>query len=175
MAVHAQEAGGLKAEIASVSIPVHRRPVVTFKITDSKGKALELADLDKDSLRFTIAAISGGQNGETSLRNYILTRVAGKEYVYKGEIRKPVLADSLQPDFDQGGALARIGPGTFSYSFKFALPSNYNRNATHIVGGELTRGRGKYVANPLYEFVPAGGKIKGQRNLVETATCNNCH
>ena len=95
LAVHAQEAGGLKAEIVSVSIPVHRRPVVTFKIADSKGQALELADLDKDSLRFTIATITGGKNGETSLRNYILTRVAGKEYVYKGELRKPVLADSL--------------------------------------------------------------------------------
>jgi OmcA/MtrC family decaheme c-type cytochrome len=175
LAAHAQEAGGLKAEIVSVSIPVHRRPVVTFKITDSKGKALELADLDKDSLRFTIAAITGGQNGETSLRNYILTKVAGKEYVYKGDLRKPVLADSLQPDFDQGGVLARIGPATFTYAFKTALPSNYNRNATHVVGGELTRGGGKYVANPLYEFVPAGGKVKLQRNVVETATCNNCH
>ncbi len=55
---------GLKATITAVAIPNDRRPVVTFKITDVKGKPLELDDLDPDSVKFTIAALRAGKNGE---------------------------------------------------------------------------------------------------------------
>ena len=156
-------------------MPADRRPVVVVRITDSKEQPLELSDLDADSIRFTIAAIKTDNSGETRYHNYILTRVSGKEYVYKGETRKPVLAETTQPNFDNGGTLAHIRPGVFTYTFKTALPANYDRNATHVVGGELTREKGKYVANPLFEFVPSGGKVNAQRAVVETATCNNCH
>ncbi|MDP2602234.1 MAG: hypothetical protein Q8S00_06525 [Deltaproteobacteria bacterium] len=33
---------GLKAEITAVSIPADRRPLVTFKISDSKGRPLDV-------------------------------------------------------------------------------------------------------------------------------------
>src|SRR5512136_1181616 len=55
-AVNAQSAAnGLKAEITAVSIPGTRRPVVTFKISDAKGKPLDLEALDPNSVKFTIA------------------------------------------------------------------------------------------------------------------------
>ena len=136
---------------------------------------MELSDLDVDSIRFTIAAIKTEKNGETSYHNYILTPVKGRDYVYKGEARKPALGETLQPGFDNGGTLARIRPGVFTYTFRTALPANYDRSATHVVGGEITRDKAKYVANPLFEFVPSGGQVKAQRAVVETATCNNCH
>jgi hypothetical protein len=168
-------AQSLNAEITGVRISADRRPVVTFKIHDGQGRALELSDLDDGSIRFTIAAIKADSNGQTGYHNYILTKVTGKEYVYKGEIKKPLLAETLQPDFDNGGALTRLRPGVFTYTFKTALPANYDRHATHVLGGELTRDKGKFVANPLFEFVPSGGKVKTQRAVVETASCNNCH
>ena len=40
---------GLKGEITGVTVPANRRPVVTFKISDSKGRPLELEDLDPNS------------------------------------------------------------------------------------------------------------------------------
>ena len=41
---------------------------------------------------------------------------------------------------------------------------------------ERSRGtNGKYVANPLFEFVPVGAQVKVQRSVVETASCNSCH
>ena len=45
-AVHTQTTpdSGLKAEITGVSIPANRRPAITFKISDGKGKALDLDD-----------------------------------------------------------------------------------------------------------------------------------
>ena len=166
---------GLKATITLVAIPNDRRPVVTFKITDVKGKPLELDDLDPDSVKFTIAALRVGKNGERDYHNYILTKVAGKEYLFKGETRKPVMTETLQPDSDQGGKLARLGPGVFSYTFKSALPAGFNARATHVVGGELSRANRLYAANPLFEFIPAGGKVRDRLDLPETATCNTCH
>jgi OmcA/MtrC family decaheme c-type cytochrome len=165
----------LNAEIKGVRISADRRPVVTFKISDGQGRALELSDLDDGRIRFTIAAIKAETNGQTSYHNYILTKVAGKEYLYKGETKKPALTETLQPDFDNGGTLARLRPGVFTYTFKTALPADHDLYATHVIGGELTRDKGKFVANPLFEFVPSGGKVKTQRAVVETASCNNCH
>jgi OmcA/MtrC family decaheme c-type cytochrome len=168
-------AQGLNTEITGVRISADRRPAVTLKISDGQGRPLEFSDLDQGSIRFTVAAIKAEGNGQTSYHNHILTRVTGKEYVYKGESKKPALAETFQPDFDNGGVLARLRPGVFTYTFKTNLPANYDRNATHVVGGELTRDKGRFVANPLFEFVPSGGKVKAQRAVVETATCNNCH
>lgn len=167
--------GGLKAEITGVAIPGDRRPVATFKVADLKGKPLELDDLDPGGVRFTIAALKIGKDGERDYRNYVLARVAGRGYVFRGEPRKPALSETLQPSLDEGGALRRLGPGLFTYTFKTALPADFDRTATHVVGGELTRGARRYAANPLYEFVPAGGKAAARREVAETASCNTCH
>ena len=173
--VYAEPVAGLRVEIIEARIGVDRRPVVTFKITDAIGKPLDIEDLDPNSAKFALAAIKAQPGGETSYHNYILAKVSGKDYVYKGETRSPASAESLQPNFDLGGSLAKSKTGIFTYTFKTALPSGYDRNATHVVGGELTREKGRFVANPLFEFVPSGGKVKIQRSVVETATCNNCH
>jgi OmcA/MtrC family decaheme c-type cytochrome len=168
--------GGLRAQITGVAIPASRRPVVTFKVSDAGGKPVDLADLDPDSVKFTIAALKVAKSGETDYQNYILTKVAGREYVYQRETRKPALAETLQPDFDQRGVLARARPGVLTYTFKTALPANFDQRATHVVGGEISIGNRRYVANPVYQFVPTGGKVQINRSsVIETATCNNCH
>lgn len=46
-------ADGLKAIIVGVDIGSDRRPVATIKISDAKGKSLELADLDAGSMKLT--------------------------------------------------------------------------------------------------------------------------
>ncbi|HEX9444989.1 MAG TPA: OmcA/MtrC family decaheme c-type cytochrome, partial [Candidatus Binatia bacterium] len=167
--------GGIKAEITGVAIPGNRRPVVTFQVADAKGKPLDLDDLDPKSVKFTIAALAIAKDGARDYRNYILAKVAGKDYVLRGEARKPVLAETLQPAADEGGAFARLRPGVFTYTFKTALPADFDRKATHVVGGELTRGERRYAANPLYEFAPSGGKVAARRDVAETASCNTCH
>ena len=164
---------GLKAEIAAVAIPENRRPVVTFKITDAQGRPLDRSDLGE--IRFTIARVQLAANGQAGYSNYVLSKVAGKEYVYKGERKKPAMAETLQPDYDRDGTFNPKGRGVYTYTFKTVLPPNYDKQATHVVGGELTRDRRKYVVNPLYEFVPAGGNVKIRYAPLQTAACNNCH
>jgi len=164
---------GLKAEITGVKIPENRRPVVTFKISDAKGDPLDRSDLGE--IRFTIAKVQVAANGEASYTNYVLSKVAGKEYVYKGERKKPVMGETLQPDYDREGTFGRVGRGVFTYTFKTVLPPNYDKQATHVVGGELTRESRKYVVNPLFEFVPTGGQVKVRYATLQTAACNSCH
>ena len=48
---------GLKAEVISAKIGSDRRPVVVFRVGDSKGQPLDLDHLDRDSIKFTIAAL----------------------------------------------------------------------------------------------------------------------
>jgi hypothetical protein len=74
-----------------------------------------------------------------------------------------------------GGTLARTDGGVFTYTFKNALPDNYDRSSTHILGGELRMENGKHVANLVYEFVPSGRKLRLSRAVVQTAACNTCH
>src|SRR5215510_1710766 len=174
--VHAQSAhSNLKAEIVGVTIGANRRPVVTFKINDAKGRPIEIDELDPDSVKFTIAVMKVGKAGESEYQNYFLTKVAGRDYFYKGENRKPVLGEVLQSDLDQGGVLARVRPGVLSYTFKNALPATFDSRATHTVGGELSVGNRRYVANPVYSFVPTGAKAIAAQSIAETTTCNNCH
>lgn len=125
--------------------------------------------------RFTIAVLSVGKNGERGYQNYVLHRVLGQEYLYRNDRKKPVMAESLQPGADEGGVLSRLRAGVFTYAFKTALPAGFDRRATHVVGGEMTRDNHKYAANPAYEFIPAGGKISQRFDVVETASCNQCH
>ena len=175
--VHGQaiQSGGLAVEIIGVTIRQDRRPVATFKLGDTKGRHVELSDLDPNSIKFTIAAIKADNTGATSYHNYILTKVSGKEYVFKGETKKPALAETLQPDFDQGGSFKQIRSGVFTYTFKTALPANYDRNVTHVVGGELPAKTANRSPIQFSNSSLSGANVKVQRSVVETATCNNCH
>src|ERR1051325_10593095 len=166
---------GLRAEIIAASIPADRHAVVTFKISDAKGDPLALEDLERDSVRFTVAALAVEKSGERGYQNYIVNRVTGQEYAYGNERKKPVLAESLQPGADEGGTLSRSRPGVFIYKFRTALPSAFDRRATHVIGGEMTRENHKFAANPLYEFIPAGGKVSQRFDVADTTSCNQCH
>jgi OmcA/MtrC family decaheme c-type cytochrome len=165
----------LNVQITSVKLTLDRRPAVTFKVTTAKDNLAELADLDAETVKFTIAAIERDTNGDTRYHNYVLAKVSGKSYVFKGETKKPAIAEAVQPDVDHGGTLKQIGPGAFTYTFNTVLPPNYDRQATHVVGGEISSRDGKAFANFIYEFLPAGGKVRIERAVVETASCNNCH
>ena len=174
-ALLAQRTGGLKVQITRVRLSADRRAEVMFTVAESSGKSFNLTELDADSIKFTIAAIKADTNGATSYHNYILRKVSGKEFIHKGETKKPALAEALQPDYDHGGIVKQIRPGLLTYTFKTTLPENFDRNAPHVVGGEIARENGKFVANPVFEFVPSGKKVKTRRSVVDTASCNNCH
>jgi OmcA/MtrC family decaheme c-type cytochrome len=171
--LYGQIGGGLKAEPVSAKLDTARHPSISFRVSDAQGTSLDLKDID--GLKFTIAAIKEETNGATQCQNYILNQVTGGEFVFNGETRKPVLDQTLQPSFDKGGTLTKLKPGLFQYTFKTALPATYDRNATHVIGGELTRANSRHAVNFVFEFVPSGASVKVRRAVVNTQSCNSCH
>ncbi|MBI2917402.1 MAG: OmcA/MtrC family decaheme c-type cytochrome, partial [Chloroflexi bacterium] len=101
----------------------------------------------------------------------------GQPYTFKGEQKQPAIAQGTQPNIllDMGGSYKDLGGGSFTYTFGTVLPADYDKNATHRVGGETSRGGFDKSTNATFDFVPAGGDVKVTRVVVATASCNQCH
>lgn len=179
---------GVKLIIAKAEVPADRKPVVTFTLTDDAGTPLKLTDVDDLSqeipvpgvmnVRFTIAHLKTDPDSKlTEWLSYILAPAQGQPYTFEGEQKQPVIAQETQPNIllDMGGSYKEFGGGTYTYTFGTALPPDYDKNATHRVGGETSREERKYVANATFDFVPSGAAVTTNRIVVATESCNQCH
>jgi len=63
----------------------------------------------------------------------------------------------------------------FVYTYSAALPKDFDRNATHRVGGQLSHGRRRWAANDIFYFVSFGEPVVETKNWAETETCDQCH
>ncbi|HEX9016560.1 MAG TPA: OmcA/MtrC family decaheme c-type cytochrome [Chloroflexota bacterium] len=166
----------VKLKILSTTIPGDLKPVVTFTLTNSAGQPVALADLDQNGLKFTIAAIQNDPaTGNTKYVNYVVNNATGTTYNWYGETRKAALATATQAAVDSGGTFSDLGGGKFTYTFAKAAPKDYNPQDTHAVGGYATRGNRASVSNDVFYFVPAGGAVQTQRQVVTIEACNGCH
>jgi OmcA/MtrC family decaheme c-type cytochrome len=80
------------------------------------------------------------------------------------------------------GKLTNNGDGSYTYVFVNNLatakngttPITYDRTLTHRVS-IMMGGHSGPTAEAFFDFVPAGTPVVTTRNIVETATCKNCH
>ncbi|MDP2727396.1 MAG: OmcA/MtrC family decaheme c-type cytochrome, partial [Dehalococcoidia bacterium] len=168
---------GLNVKITKVEIPVNRKPVVTFRVSDDQGRGLSLTDLDGVP-RLTIARIdTEAATGLTSYFNYVMINAVGRTFVMDGVTMQPALASAVQPSsaMDPSGTFEGKGDGVHIYTFSSVLPEGYDRTATHAVGMQATRQTRTWAGNDVFYFVPAGGNPTAQRQIVDTANCNRCH
>lgn len=177
---------GLHSEITKVEIGADRKPVVTFVVHDGKNVPLKISDLDGYP-SFNIAYIKDNPDSKlTQWVAYTTGDVKGAPYTFEGKTVQPVLAEvkgrvifdprASTPAFPADHpAFKSLGNGTFTYTFSTALPENYDKNATHRVGGQITRATRTFASNPTFDFVPAGGPVTTTRNVVTAASCNQCH
>ncbi|MEK7354433.1 MAG: hypothetical protein AABZ77_08010, partial [Chloroflexota bacterium] len=177
---------GLKATITKVDIGSDRKPVVTFTIADGKGTPLKISDLDGYP-SFILTYIKEDPTAKlTQYVAYNIADVKGASYTFEGRSIQPVLAEvkgragvdprATTPAFPADHpAFKDLGNGAFTYTFTTVLPEGYDRNAAHRVGGQITRAARAFVANPILDFVPAGGEVKLTRQIVANASCNQCH
>lgn len=173
---------GNSLNINITSVTVNSPPVVEFKVTDGTGAGVPgLAAAD---LRFNIAKLSPGSNGEpTRWQNYI-NRVSG------GAVQGSQERSATGYAF---GALVNHGDGSYTYTFATditnpaanpcpapctdadgkALDIRYEPGLTHRV--TIQQSNSAYPhASGIYDFVPGGG-TGAARNIVLTSTCNQCH
>jgi len=177
---------GLHSEITKIVIGADRKPVVTFVIHDGKNVPLKISDLDGYP-SFVLSYIKEDPTSKiTQYVTYTTSDVKGAPYTFKGATKQPVLAEvkgrpaadprASTPAFPAAHpAFTDLGNGTFTYTFSTVLPENYDKNATHRVGGQITRATRTFASNPILDFVPAGGPVQLTRKVVATESCNQCH
>lgn len=166
---------GLKAEISKVDIGADNKPVVTFKLTDSKGNLLKNADLDANSFRFAISKVNTDKDsGQTSYESYITRTVTGGTFTLNGKAMQAALPSAIQATTDAGGKVTETAAG-FTYTFSNTLPANFDKNATTVVGMQTSRNNRADVANATFAFIPSGSGTPAVRQVVATDACNQCH
>lgn len=161
---------GLNVSILNVAIGSDRKPVVTYQIADGSNQPL-----DRD----------GNLTPGKVATNFILAYIpqSATQYVSYGTrtaTNTTTGATTQQAATDSGGTYASLGNGTYTYTFKTVLPSNYDATATHTLGIYATRdlttfGLSLYVSNVVKSFVPNGAPVTKVRDIVPTTSCNQCH
>jgi OmcA/MtrC family decaheme c-type cytochrome len=166
---------GLEAAIQSVTVGGDGTVVTTFTLTDEAGVPItpstsSTSDPNKARVRFTIAHLDED-----------VQQTASGPLTYT-EYLSYVLGGSGNPGYDSGGTLATVDPqaGVHTYTFKTKLPGGFPASFTHTVGGQVDRpnpesGGPTLRANPIFDFVPAGGPVTTVREPVTTTECNQCH
>lgn len=179
-------ADGVIAKVTSVTIGTDRKPVVTFTITDGKGQPLKISDLDTYP-RFGIAYIKRDTaTNFTSYVDYFGTNTTGAPFTFGNVTMQPARASGFRPGYDTALSPAPVFPaahpnirdlgnGVYTYTFNALLPETFDRNATHVVAGQITKSVRLYIANPVFQFVPAGTPVTVTRAVVATQSCNQCH
>ena len=173
---------GNSLNINIASVTTNGPPIVEFKVTDKAGAGVPgLAAAD---LRFNIAKLVPGSNGEpASWQNYLNRAVNGA-------------VEGTQERLAAGyafGTLVNRGGGSYTYNFATditsatanpcpapctnadgkALNLSYQPGLTHRVTIQQSNSANPKASGVL-DFVPAGGAA-GARDIVLTATCNQCH
>ncbi len=160
---------GLTVTINNVSIGSDLKPTVTYQITDGSGQAL-----DREG-KLTPGAVS---------MSFIMAYIPQNASQYVDYCTRSttgaVSGTVQQASTDSGGTYTSLGNGTYTYTFKTVLPSNYDKTATHTLGIYATRnlttfGLSLYVSNVTKDFVPNGSPVTNVRQVVVTQSCNACH
>ena len=167
------EADAVIATVTSVSAqsPV----VVNFRLTDRDGNPL--AGQAPNGVRFALAKLVPEDlvNGQPSeWVSYInVSRAPNAAF--------PDGSTQIQATTETGNAARFVdnGDGTYQYTFSFDIQNvttpvvvPFEPNLTHRVALQLGR---TSINNAAYDFVPAGGAVTDQREIVNNAACNACH
>jgi len=164
-------------------VAINSAPVVSFSVTNQDGTPVTgFAETD---LRFNIAKLRTGT--PTKWQNYIL-RTRGTTGNIEG-------SQERKSTGYQWGTLIDNKNGTFTYTFATditlgvtcpagatcteadgttALNLSYEPSLVHRVG--IQQGNSALPrANATYDFIPAGGAITDNRDIVTKDSCNECH
>ncbi len=160
---------GLVIVINSAAIAADGTISVVYTLTDPNGLPLDASGVTTPgavSLGYIAATIPKGQQQYVA---YTTKQSTGA-----------VLGTVTNAAPDSGGVVASGGNGQYTYTFKTHAPSGYDVTATHTIGIQAARdltqfNLGTNYASQTFNFVPNGAKVTVVRDVIRTATCNNCH
>ncbi|MDH3514321.1 MAG: OmcA/MtrC family decaheme c-type cytochrome, partial [Gammaproteobacteria bacterium] len=172
------DAKGLVIDITSVTI--NSAPVVNFTVKNQDGVAV--SGFSESDLRFNIAKLVPGT--PSKWQNYINRFSGGTMQGSQERLRSGypwgTLVDNKNGTFvytfatDITDPAANPCPGPCTDVEGNALNISYQSGLVHRV--TVQQGNSSYpLYNAIYDFIPAGGTVADAREIVKTATCNECH
>jgi len=161
---------GLTLKILSAQIASDGTISATISVTDPQGLPLDRAGvLTPGAVAISFVA-STIPKGEEQYKAYT-TRTQ----------KSPINGVSaVQGSADTGGIFTANSDGTYKYTFGTKAPAGFDATATHTIGAYGSRNLTIYSLNTSYasttfSFVPNGSAVQTTRDVVKTASCNNCH
>ena len=161
---------GLVFKIVSATIGSDGTVQARYTITDPQG-----LPLDRNGV-YTPGVVS---------RSFILASIPkGKTqylaYTTRTQTSPITGVSAVQAGTDSGGTTVDNAIGDYTYTFKFKLPSGYDKTATHTIGlyGNRTLtdfDLGTNLADTTFSWVPNGSPVTVTRDVIKTLTCNKCH
>jgi len=161
------------------SVTISSPPVVKFSLADENG--IPLKGLPPADLRFAIAKLTPGQNGEASTWQSYIYQTVKPSGCPSGVSGGCLTASVTQASRETAtpASLKDNGDGTYQYTFQKDITTDpnvkYDPTLTHRVAFEI---RGLAPANNgAYTFQPSTGATTGifSREIIELQTCNGCH
>ncbi|MDX1300715.1 OmcA/MtrC family decaheme c-type cytochrome [Photobacterium sp.] len=163
--------------INSVAENTDHTVTVHFSATNENDIAL----IGLSEPRFTVAKLVPEQDGKPSEWVSLINKVATSAI---DDTTKELQATYDRDSKNEEGRFTDNGNGTYSFKLKETVLAAVNpltgasiawdANATHRVGMQIS-GNSNNTINATYDWVPSGNGLVDERNIVDTATCNNCH
>ena len=185
------DARTLTVNITGASVSSSGVASMTFTVKDQDG--FTYANLGNSNAYFNITQLVPASGGNSSKWQSYTNRAkasgaAGTSYDGATTYAKGTIANQAYAEANTYGTFGTLSysKGVYTYTFKTNLTSvttpvavTYNAALTHRVGIELrgltSRDGETLGADAFYDFVPNGAAVTSTRNIVDTATCNNCH
>jgi len=161
---------GLVVKILSADIATDGTVRARFRLTDPRGLPLDREGVTTPgavATSFVVATIPNGQTQYTAYTTRIQT--------------SPITGTSAtQAAADAGGTYDKTSEGEYQYTFRTRAPSTIDRGATHSIGVYSSRNLSEFdlgtqFSDSVFNFVPDGTTVKVTRDVVRTASCNQCH
>jgi len=159
---------GLQLQILGALIGSDDRVEFRFRISDSKGAALDREGVLTPGA-VTIRAVLGyiPQVGAPYVAYTVRTQTS------------PNGISAQQAGFDQGSVVP-VGEGEYSFTFGEPLPVSFDASATHTVAAWANRDLeefelGEFYDADTFDWVPDGSDVTVKRNIVDDSSCNQCH
>ncbi len=161
---------GLTFTVVSAKIASDGTVTVDYKVADASGAALDLAGVVTPGAitpHFLLAYMAKGNTWFTSYwqssstnatTGFVTTRASG----------------------DSGGTSQTVAVGEYIYTYGNKLPAGFDTTVTNRLGiygsrNLTTWDLGTSNGDTWYDFVPNGAKVTLTRDVIRTASCNQCH
>jgi OmcA/MtrC family decaheme c-type cytochrome len=160
---------GLTITVTGATIAANGTITVQYTLTDPTGLPLDSAGVQTPgtiSTSFVAGYIPNNQEQYTTYTTKVATGT--------------VVSSTNQPGADSGGTTTVLGNGAYQYVFKTQAPAGFDTTATNTIGVYGSRNLTTYglttnYASTTFNFVPNGAKVTHTRDVIETASCNQCH